>query len=128
MERLQRKDRDVRQTATRQGSKPTDPDAAAAPAPAQPAAPQAPAWVDQEMAFRKRQLEAREQAEKEAKEAADAAIRSENCQKMSRWLQRLESGQRMSSLNDKGERQFMDDTQRAQEADNLRRSYESQCQ
>jgi hypothetical protein len=103
-------------------------DAESTPAPVAKPAPRPPAWVDQEMEFRKRQMEAQEKAEKEAKEAASAATREENCQKMSRWLQMLESGQRLSSLDDKGERQFMNDAQRAQEMEKTKSAYEAQCQ
>ena len=66
--------------------------------PAPPAASSAPestaprTTAEQNMEFRKRQQEARERSDKEAKEAAAAAQKRENCERARNQLATLESG------------------------------------
>lgn len=74
------------------------------------------------------QLEARRKAdeqERAAKAKADedrqAAARADNCSRARSALATLESGQRITRVNEKGEREFLDDRQRA---DEVRRSRE----
>ena len=96
--------------------------------PAAQAEPAQPSLADRELEFRKRQKEARENAEKAEKEAAAAAEKEENCSNARRQLQMLESGERIALRNDKGERYFMDDAQRAREAEKTRQYLDTRCQ
>ena len=86
-----------------------------------------PSLADREMEFRKRQKEAQENSEKARKEETASAERNENCQNARRQLQVLESGERVVSRDDKGERYYLDDTQREQEAAKVRHVLETQC-
>ena len=86
-----------------------------------------PSLADREMQFRKRQKEAQENSEKSRKEETASAERNENCQNARRQLQVLESGERVAFRDDKGERYYLDDTQREQEAAKMRHVLETQC-
>ena len=86
-----------------------------------------PSLADRDMEFRKRQQEAQERAEKEKKETAAAADKKDNCQNAREQLRLMESGERIALRDDKGERYYLDDAQRAQETDKARRFIESQC-
>ena len=86
-----------------------------------------PSLADRDMEFRKRQKEAQERAEKEKKETTAAADKKENCQNAREQLRLLESGERIALRDDKGERYYLDDAQRAQETDKAKRFIESQC-
>jgi hypothetical protein len=96
-------------------------------APPVQADPKPPSLADRDMEFRKRQKEAEENSEKAAKEAAAAAKKDENCQNARRQLAALESGVRMALRNDKGERYYMEDAQRAQEIAKAKNFLETQC-
>src|SRR5476649_2203775 len=69
----------------------------------------AKAPVDPAKAFNERQLKAKEDAAKADKERADADTRQKNCDRSQAFLRSLESGQRISTTNAKGERDYMDD-------------------
>ena len=86
-----------------------------------------PSLADREMQFRKRQKEAQENSEKSRKEETASAERNENCQNARRHLQVLESGERVALRDDKGERYYLDDTQRGQEAAKVKHFLETQC-
>ncbi len=109
-------------TASQSTAENTNAPAAAA---AQPAAPKNAA--EKEMEFRKRQQEARENAEKEAKEQADAAKRKQNCAQAQQALRTLESNQRIATVNEKGERQFLDEEKRQAEMGRARESVAEWC-
>lgn len=83
--------------------------------------------ADKELEFRKRQQAQKEAAQKSEKETADAANRKEDCVRAQRNLQTLESGQRISSMDEKGERTFMDDTQRTAEIERARKMVTDLC-
>lgn len=91
-----------------------------------PAAKQ-PSLADRDMEFRKRQKEAQEKSEKSQKDATTASERSEQCEKARRQLQALDSGERISARDDKGERYFLDDEQRAHEQASTQRFLDTQC-
>jgi len=92
-------------------------------APASTSASNAPASKDAkkekpltpEEAFQKRQKEAKERDEKAAKAQADANTKRENCARAQDQLRTLQSGQRITRVDAKGERVFLDDAQVAQE-------------
>jgi hypothetical protein len=84
--------------------------------------------AEKELEFKKRQQENAEKAEKETKEKAAAAAKRDNCQRAKKHLAILESGQRIANIDEKGERRFMDDSERAKELDYARRGMKDSCQ
>ena len=100
------------------------PAASAASAPA--AAPLRPP-VDRELEARKRAGDAEKDAKAKADEERVAAQRAENCRRARGQLAGLESGQRMSRVNDKGEREVLDDRGRAEEMRQAREVIASDC-
>lgn len=83
--------------------------------------------AEKDLEFKKRQQEAREKADKEAKEQKLAADRQENCDRARRNLIALESKQPMATLDEKGERKVMDDSQRQQEMERARQIMAESC-
>lgn len=75
----------------------------------------APAGVDKALEEKKKQAEAAEAARKKAEQERVAAARAENCKRAMNAKATLDSGMRMARLNDKGEREVLDDAQRAAE-------------
>jgi hypothetical protein len=70
----------------------------------------------------------REQAEKaKAEEARLAEARAENCKRARSHMATLESGIRIARTNDKGEREVLDDRQRADEMRRAREIIASDC-
>lgn len=110
--------------------------AVAAPAAAGPGAP-APAAKDarkgpltpaeREQEYRKRQAEAQKNAEKLEQERKDTEAKRENCDRARESLRGLESGQRVMRTDSKGERYFLDDAQREQEAARARQLVQQSC-
>lgn len=82
---------------------------------------------EQEQDFRKRRSETAEKQVKSEKELADAEAKKQDCERARAQLQALESGQRVTRFNDKGETVFLDDAERAQETERLRKQVERQC-
>jgi hypothetical protein len=98
--------------------------AAAAAAPAAPAASTAltvpaPSGTDKALAERRKQLQAAEADKKKAEEAKVVALRAENCSRAKSSKATFDSGVRLSVVNDKGEREIMNDAQRAAEVKRL---------
>ncbi len=83
--------------------------------------------AQKEMEFKKRQLDAAEAGAKVEKEKIDAEDRDKNCTQAKSYLRALESGERISRSNEKGERAFLDDQSRSQEIVSTRRAIESWC-
>lgn len=90
------------------------PVAAAAPVSAQPAAPKL-SGKDKELEDRKKQAEAAEAEKRKAEEQKVAAQRAENCERLKRDKATMDSGIRIARANAKGEREILDDSQRAAE-------------
>jgi hypothetical protein len=98
--------------------------ASAAP-PSASAAP--PSAADREMEFRKRRLE-RAEAEKKAAEAEARSQRAQQaCTETRGEIRNLESGARISRMNERGEREFLDDAQRAARLESARKSMQDAC-
>jgi hypothetical protein len=95
-------------------------------APATNAAAQKSA-ADKELEFRKRQKDAQESTEKSNKEQAASAEKKENCENARRYLQALESGERIAMRDEKGERYFLDDAQREQDIAKTRQAVQTNC-
>jgi len=83
--------------------------------------------AEQNMEFRKRKQESDKARAKADKERSDSEEARSNCEQAKRQLQALESGQRMSRVNEAGENIPMDDEARAREIDQTRKSVQSWC-
>jgi hypothetical protein len=104
--------------------------AAPAPAPAgsinSSAAP-AKAGTDSELESRMRRTEQDRQAQQKKEEEKLAAARAENCSRAKEYMRTLDSGMRISRVNDKGEREVIDDKQRAEETQRTRAAMDDNC-
>ena len=96
--------------------------AAAQPTPA-PSAPSAEtvakAKVDPELEARRKKSETEQADKQKAEDVKVAAQRAENCQRAKSHMSSLDSGIRLSRTNEKGEREILDDAQRAAEVKHL---------
>lgn len=82
---------------------------------------------DREVEARKRQAEQADKQAKSDKETADAAARKQNCETARNQLTALESGQRVSRFNAQGEREYLDDAQRAAEVERTQKIVADSC-
>ena len=83
--------------------------------------------AEQEMEFRKRQIE-RAEAEKKAKEdETKSAAKAAECERAKGYLKAIEDGQRLARTDASGNREYLDDTQRAAEADRARKVMQASC-
>jgi hypothetical protein len=100
------------------GNRPIEPDPVT---PVPQAAASAPKVTgkDKDLEDKKKQAQAAEDEKKRAKEEEFAKARAENCNQAKRAKATLDSGVRLATVNAKGEREVMDDTQRAAEAKRL---------
>ena len=71
--------------------------------------------------------EAEQAAKAKAEQDRVAAARAENCTRAKSQLATLESGIRLTRANAKGEREFLDDKQRADETRHARDTIRSDC-
>ena len=101
--------------------------ATAAASAATPASGPATAGVDKALEEKKKQAEAAEAAKKKAEEQKLAQARAENCKRAREGKATLESGVRMARTNEKGEREVLDDTQRAAELKRINGIIQSDC-
>jgi hypothetical protein len=83
--------------------------------------------AEKDMEFRKRQQEAREKADKDAKQQAAAAQKRENCERARMQASALESGRRMLVPDGKGGETLMDDDARAGEIERAQRTIAEAC-
>ena len=83
--------------------------------------------ADRELEFRKRQKESQEASEKKRVEQQQAAELKEGCANNKRYLQLLESGERVALRDEQGERSYLDDNQREQEITKTRQAIQTQC-
>jgi len=87
----------------------------------------AKAKVDPELEARRKKTEGEQNERAKAEEQKVAAQRAENCQRAKAHMSSLESGIRLSRTNDKGEREILDDKQRADEVQRTRQIISSDC-
>jgi hypothetical protein len=80
-----------------------------------------------EQAFQKRQKDRAEADQKAAQESADARRKQEACARARESLVRFESGGRITGIDSKGERYFLDDGQIAQEKARAQASVNEWC-
>ncbi len=92
------------------------------------AAASAPATaLERELQARKRAAEQEQAARARAEEERGAAQRAENCRNARSQMAALESGQRIARMNDKGEREVLDDSGRAEEQRRVRDAVAANC-
>lgn len=96
--------------------------ASAALAASAPASP-----LEAEVEARKRKGEQEQKAKEKAAEETNVAARAENCGRAKSHLRALEDGLRMARVNDKGEREVLDDKARAAEVQRSRAVIASDC-
>lgn len=101
--------------------------APAAAAPAASAPPLSPKNVDPELEAKRKKAEQEDAAKAKAEEQRVAAAKADNCKRARDQIRTLESGQRMARINDKGEREVLDDRGRAQESQRAREVIASEC-
>jgi hypothetical protein len=102
--------------------------APAAPASAASGAPLlAPRASDPELEARRKKAAQDAADKKAADDAKTAAAKADNCSHAKDALRALESGARVTRTNASGEREFLDDAERAKEADRARSIVASQC-
>jgi len=87
----------------------------------------AEAKADAELEARRRKAVQEQQAKTKADEQKNAAIKSDNCTQARSYLRTLEDGMRVSRTNEKGEREILDDKQRAAEIQRARGVVGSDC-
>jgi hypothetical protein len=102
--------------------------AAAASAPVQPAAT-APklSGKEKELEEKKKQAEAAEVEKRKAQEEQLAKERAENCTRAKSAKASFDSGVRITRTNEKGEREFLDDAQRASEIRRIEAAIAREC-
>lgn len=106
--------------------------AAAVSAPtAVPAAAPVPAastgGVDKSLQEKRKQAEDAEAAKRKAEEERNARIMAENCSRARQAKSGLDSGARMSRINEKGEREFLDEAALAAESQRLQGIINENC-
>ena len=101
--------------------------AASAAASAASATAAASAPVDKELEARRRAAEQERLAKSKAEDDKIAAQRADNCKRARASLAGLETGQRMTRYNEKGEREVLDDNARASETRRAREAILSEC-
>jgi hypothetical protein len=83
--------------------------------------------VDPELEARRKKAE-QEQADKQkADDERIAAAKADNCARARSYMRALDDGLRIVRNNDKGEREFIDDKQRAEEVRRTRETIASDC-
>jgi Domain of unknown function (DUF4124) len=87
----------------------------------------AKAKVDPELEARKKKSEQDQTDKLKAEEDKVAAQRAENCRRARTHMATLDSGTRLSRTNEKGEREILDDKQRADEINRTRQIISSDC-
>lgn len=88
-------------------------------------APVAETLAEKNTAYQKRRDAQIAQAQKEAEEAKAAAAKSEYCKRTRAYKQSLDSGLRITQMNEKGERSFMNDTERLKAQNEVNQSLQT---
>ncbi|MEP6738885.1 MAG: DUF4124 domain-containing protein [Caldimonas sp.] len=86
-----------------------------------------PRTVDPELEAKKKKAEAEQAAKTKVEEERVAAARAETCKNARAQLQTLESGIRIARSNASGEREYLDDKQRADETKRTRDAITGSC-
>jgi hypothetical protein len=91
------------------------------------AAPPARSASDPELEARMKKAEQERQAAQKKEEDKVAAQRAENCARAKESMRTLDSGTRLVRINDKGEKEVLDDKTRAEETQRARNVMASEC-
>ena len=83
--------------------------------------------VDKGLMEKKKQADAAETAKRKADEERVAVAKAENCNRARQAKTGLDSGARISRINEKGEREFLDDSARAAESQRNQSIIDSDC-
>ncbi|MFN7645529.1 MAG: DUF4124 domain-containing protein [Burkholderiales bacterium] len=83
--------------------------------------------ADRELEFRKRRMERTESERKAAEETAKIRQAATACEETRAALRTLESGMRLSRVNESGEREVLDDAQRAARIEAARKTSRELC-
>jgi hypothetical protein len=83
--------------------------------------------VEQDQAFRKRQLDAAKAQEQEAKKQAEASDRAENCKRAKAALANLQIGGRQMRVDEKGERVYLDEEEIVRATSRAREEAAANC-
>lgn len=86
-----------------------------------------PRTVEPELEAKRKKAEAEVAAKAKAEDAKVAAARADNCTRAKAQMATLDSGIRLARANAKGEREFLDDKQRADEARRVRDTIAADC-
>ena len=106
----------------------TAPRPVATSASAPPGAPAlAPKGTDPELEARRKKAEQDEEAKKRAENEKIAMAKLDNCSRARVQLKAIDEGQRLTRINSKGEREFLDDKGRAEEAQRARTVIAADC-
>ncbi|MCE9657847.1 MAG: DUF4124 domain-containing protein [Burkholderiales bacterium] len=90
-------------------------------------APSAPRAVDPEFEAKRKKAESENLAKNKAEEERIAAAKADNCGRARAQLRTFESGIRVTRTNEKGEREFLDDKQRADETKHAKDVIAADC-
>lgn len=92
-----------------------------------PAASERRGVADQNLEFKKRRAAASESEAKDQQKLAEAEESRVNCEQARNQLSALQSGERMVRFNAAGEREYIDDAQRAVEIERSRKAVDAWC-
>jgi hypothetical protein len=124
-------DKSILKRPRQSGKSMAGPAATALPTPDANTAASPPAGVDKELMDKKKQAEKQaadaEAAKRKAEEERIARIQAENCARARQTMAGISSGVRMARTNEKGEREFMDDAARAEEARRTQAIIDQEC-
>jgi Domain of unknown function (DUF4124) len=90
-------------------------------------APKVPSLAERNAAYEQRRAASAEAATKQADEAKAKAARAASCESARNNQRALDSGTRIARFNDKGEREFLTDAQRAEESKRSAASVAEHC-
>jgi hypothetical protein len=83
--------------------------------------------AEQEMEFRKRQQERADAERKAQDEQKKSSAKAAECERARGYLRSLEDGMRIARTDAQGNREFLDDAQRAEETERTRKMVQSLC-
>ena len=83
--------------------------------------------AEREMEFRKRQQERADSDKKAAEEQTKSAAKTAECDRARGYMKSLEDGVRITRTDAAGNREFLDDAQRAAEVERTRKIIQSTC-
>lgn len=90
--------------------------------------PNAPKTIaERDMEFRKRQQERADSDKKAAEEQTKSAAKTAECDRARGYMKSLEDGVRITRTDAAGNREFLDDAQRAAEVDRTRKIIQGAC-